>query len=66
MRMSDADSRPPPVEPATVLGLFLAVFALLVLVAIAFTTTTHGKVTNAVCGALLLAIAGALLWAGRR
>ena len=67
--MSTPETTPdpqPPVEPATVLGLFLGFFAMLVLVAIAFTTTTRGQVTNAVCGGLLLAIAGGLLRIGRR
>ena len=57
-----SDERP-PIEPAAVLGAFLGVFGTLVLVAIAFTPTTRGRVTNLACGLVLLAVAGVLFLA---
>ena len=54
------DEDRPPVEPAAVLGGFLAFFGALVLVAIAFTPTSRGRMTNLACGLILIAIAGVL------
>lgn len=55
-------------DPARLVGIFLAFFGVLVLVAIAFTEGTRGQVTNAVCGGVLIGI-GAILfrtrWSGR-
>ncbi len=55
------------IDPAAAVGWFLAFFGALVLVAIAFTEGTRGQVTNAVCGAVLIAIGGVLIrtkWGG--
>ncbi len=49
-------SRKAEIDSLLVIGSFLGIFAIAVLVAIFFTTTSHGKVTNLICGLLLLAI----------
>ncbi len=42
------------VESLGVIGIFLSVFGLVVIVAILFTTTFQGKITNLISGGLLL------------
>ena len=49
------------VDPAALLALFLGTFGALVLVAIAFTPTFKGRITNLVCGVVILGVAGILL-----
>jgi hypothetical protein len=49
------------VDPAAAVGAFLGLFGVLVLVAIAFTETTRGQVTNLACGLVLLGIAAILM-----
>jgi len=48
------------------LGLFLLVFALVVLVSILFTDTGIGKLTNLGAGIVLAAIGGIMLLRGRK
>jgi hypothetical protein len=55
------------VDPAAAVGWFLGAFGVLVFAAIPFTPGTPGRVTNAACGAILLAIAAVLIrtrWGG--
>jgi hypothetical protein len=49
-----------------VIGAFIGVFGLAVLVAIAFTPDTRGKVVNLACGLTLLTSAGLFIWGGQR
>lgn len=42
--------------PLTAIGLFITVFGAAVLIGIFFTDTSHGKITNLICGGLLLLI----------
>jgi len=48
--------------PLSAIGLFLSVFGAAVLFGIFFTETSHGKITNAICGGIIFLIGiGALL-----
>lgn len=52
------DNKPPSpiakIDALMVIGLFMGAFALAVLAAIFFTPGTRGKVTNLICGMMLL------------
>lgn len=54
------------IPPAAAVGIFLAVFGGLVLLAIPFTTTFRGKITDLVCGLVIIGIGGALVAAKDR
>ena len=48
--------------PLSAIGLFLSVFGAAVIFGIIFTETSHGKVTNAICGGIILILGiGALI-----
>ena len=49
---TDGDSK----GPLTAIGLFLSVFGAAVLFGIIFTETSHGKITNAICGGIIFLI----------
>ncbi len=51
-------SKKEEMESLMVIGIFLGVFGVTVLVAIFFTETYHGKITNLISGGLLLLCAG--------
>ena len=55
-----------PINPARIIGVFLIVFAACVLLAIPFSPTLAGKVTNLICGAVIGSIGGGFVFAGRR
>jgi len=42
------------IEPLFIVGLFLGVFGLTILIAIFFTPTLRGKITNLVCGSIIV------------
>ena len=48
------------------LGTFLLAFALVVLIAILFTPTGIGKLTNLAAGGIIALIAGVMLWRAHR
>lgn len=48
------------------LGLFLFVFAVIVLFSILFTETGVGKLTNLICGSILALIGGGMVYAARQ
>ena len=50
-------SKKEEMESLMVIGIFLGVFGITVLVAIFFTETYHGKITNLISGGLLLLFA---------
>lgn len=49
-----------------IIGAFLGIFGLAVMVAVFFTSTFHGRVTNLVCGLVLLICAVAAVIRSRR
>jgi len=51
--------------PLTAIGLFLSVFGAAVLFGIIFTETSHGRITNAICGGIIFLIGAGALFAGR-
>ena len=50
------------IDALMAIGLFLALFGLTVLVAVFFTETYHGKITNSICGLLLLVTAMGMIF----
>jgi len=51
--------------PLTAIGLFLSVFGAAVLFGIIFTETSHGRITNAICGGIIFLIGVGALLIGR-
>jgi len=49
-----------------IIGIFIGVFGLAVIVAIFFTSTYHGKITNLISGLILVLCSGAALFQAYR
>ncbi|BBM87281.1 hypothetical protein [Candidatus Uabimicrobium amorphum] len=54
------------INPPKIIGLFLSVFGFAVLVAIAFTPTFSGRITNLICGTVILIVSGVFLWMSKK
>ena len=61
----DPDTQPAGMQEAQInraLGVFMLCFAVIILVAICFTETTIGKLTNLGAGAIIALIGGVMFW----
>ena len=61
----DPDTQPAGMQEAQInraLGVFMLCFAVIILVAICFTETTIGKLTNLGAGAIIGLIGGVMFW----
>lgn len=61
----DPDTQPAGMQEAQInraLGVFMLCFALIILVAICFTETTIGKLTNLGAGVIIGLIGGVMFW----
>ncbi len=54
------------IDPGMIIGVFLSFFGGFVLVAIAFTPTFQGKITNLICGLAIITVSSCFIAVSRR